>query len=344
MNILLTVIVAAAGSWLFYRCKIPAGALIGAIVFSAAFNLLTGMGEFPSLVKPVVQAIAGGFIGQRISRKDVAELKGILGAGVLMFVCMAVYTFLVGGVMARFTSLDLATALASAMPAGLSDTAIISTDMGADPALSTVMQMVRLLFSVIVLPQMAFRVCARRGGRGEQLDSTQAPGYKPPELRTPRNTAITVLEAVGAGILGKLAGVPAGALIFAVFMVAGRNIRTGRAYLPKWLRLAAQCVSGMIVGAGVTPQDVENMKSLLLPIVILCGSLVLCNYICAILISKICRLDFSTCLFGAIPAGVSDMALIAAEMGGDAPKVAVLHLVRYVGILSVMPAIVKWIA
>lgn len=334
-------VAAVAGSWLFYRCKIPAGALIGAIVFGAAYQILIGNGVFPTFVKPVVQAIAGGFIGQRIGRRDVAELKGILGAGLLMFACMVVYTLLVGGLMAAVTTLDLATALASTMPAGLSDTAIISADLGADPALSTVMQMVRLLFSVIVLPQLAFRVCARREGAQEPTDPTLAPGYKPPEIRTPRNTAITVAEAVGAGIVGKLLGVPAGALIFAVFAVAGRNIRTGRAYLPKWLRLGAQCVSGMCVGVGISMQDVQNMRHLLLPIAITLVSLLVCNYVCAILIHKLCRLEFSTCLFGAIPAGVSDMALIATEMGGDAPKVAVLHLVRYVGILTVMPWIIK---
>lgn len=344
MDILFTAAAAAAGSWLFYRCKIPAGALIGAILFSAAFNLLTGHGSFPTIVKPMVQAIAGGFIGQRITRRDVAELKGILGAGILMFVCMAGYNLLVGALMAQVTSLDLATALASTMPAGLSDTAIISADMGADPALSTAMQIIRLLFCVAVLPQLAFRVCARRGGQGADPDPAQVPGYKPPEVQTPRNIAVTALEAVGAGLLGKLAGVPAGAMVFAVFAVAARNLRTqGRAYLPKWLRLGAQCVSGMCVGAVISVQDVANMRLLLLPIVIMLCSLVVCNYLCAFLIYRLCRLDFSTCLFGAIPAGVSDMALIATEMGGDAPKVAVLHLVRYVGILSVMPMIIKLI-
>lgn len=35
------------------------------------------------------------------------------------------------------------------------------------------------------------------------------------------------------------------------------------------------------------------------------------------------------------------MALISTEMGGDAPKVAALQLVRYVGILSLMPAAIQ---
>ena len=67
----------------------------------------------------------------------------------------------------------------------------------------------------------------------------------------------------------------------------------------------------------------------------------LCNYLFGWLIHKVCGLDLATALFGAIPAGVSDMALISTEMGGDAPKVAALQLVRYVGILSLMPAAIQ---
>lgn len=43
MNLLLTILVAAAGSYLFYKFRIPAGALIGAIIFSAALNIITGL-------------------------------------------------------------------------------------------------------------------------------------------------------------------------------------------------------------------------------------------------------------------------------------------------------------
>ena len=95
-NLLLTVLVAAAGSYLFYKLKIPAGALIGAIVFTAVFNILTDMGSFPGIMKTVMQAIAGSFIGQRITRRDIGELRQTLAGGVIMFVFMIGYTLAVG--------------------------------------------------------------------------------------------------------------------------------------------------------------------------------------------------------------------------------------------------------
>ena len=98
---------------------------------------------------------------------------------------------------------------------------------------------------------------------------------------------------------------------------------------------------GTIVGLGVTAQDVYNMPALIEPLCIVLVCTFLCNYICGFLMHKICKLDVSTSLFGSIPAGVSDMALIATDLGGDAPKVAVLQLVRYIGLFSVMPFVIK---
>lgn len=346
-NLVLTVLIAASGSWLFYRLKIPAGALIGAIIFSATFNIFTDMGAFPAFMKTALQAIAGAFIGQRVTRKDLGELKQTLRAGILMFICMTVYTLLVGKLLSAVTELDLPTALVSAMPAGLSDTAIISGDLGADSTQTTVIHTVRTLFAILLLPQLAFRVCEYLTKNKDALEQERAAARKldakPAELRTARNVLITLVLAECFGVLGKLSGIPAGALTFAVFAVAAQNIAKGTAYLPKSLKLAAQCLMGIIVGLGVTMEDVQNMGLLIKPIILVLICTTACNYICAFLMHKLCRLDISTSLFGSIPAGVSDMALIATDLGGDAPKVGVLQLVRYIGLFSVMPLIIKFL-
>lgn len=346
-NLLLTVLVAAAGSYLFYKLKIPAGALIGAIIFTAVFNILTDFGSFPGIMKTVMQAIAGAFIGQRITRRDIGELRQTLVGGAIMFAFMIGYTLAVGFFIHGVTELDLATALVCSMPAGLSDTAIISADLGANATQTTVVHTIRTLYAILLLPQIAFCVCQKLSPEAdsaqEELSASARIGYKPPEVRTVRNSLITFFLAELFGLLGKFSGIPAGAMTFAIFAVAAFNIRTSRAYLPKRVKLVAQCIMGTIVGLGVTMEDVRNMPALIKPILIVLICTFLCNYICGFLMHKICRLDISTSLFGSIPAGVSDMALIATDLGGDAPKVAVLQLVRYIGLFSVMPSLIKLI-
>lgn len=346
-GLLLTVLVAAAGSFLFYKLKIPAGALIGAIIFSAAFNIFTDLGTFPRFMKTVMQAIAGAFIGQRITRRDLGELRRTLLGGAVMFLFMIGYTIAVGYLLHALSELDLPTALVCSMPAGLSDTAIISADLGANTAQTTVIHTVRTLFAILLLPQLAFQVCKRLTadpeGMQREIEEAQRIGYKSAEVRTWKNALITLALAEGFGFLGKLSGIPAGAMTFAIFAVAAFNVKTGKAYLPKKVKLVAQCIMGTIVGLGITAQDVQHMPALIKPLLIVLFFTVCCNYICGFLIHKICKLDIATSLFGSIPAGVSDMALIATDLGGDAPKVAVLQLVRYIGLFTAMPLLIKLI-
>lgn len=346
-NLCLTILIAAAGSWLFYKLKIPAGALIGAIIFSAAFNIMTGLGEFPPAMKTVLQAIAGAFIGQRITRSDISELRRTLLAGIVMFVFMICYTIVMGHILFAVTDLDLPTALMCSMPAGLSDTAVISADIGANATQTAVVHTVRTLFSILLLPQLAFQVCRRLSDPEEaiqaEIDRAQRIGYKPPEVRTLQNGLLTLLVAEGFGFLGKFSNIPAGAMTFSLFAVAAINLKTGRAFLPKKMKLIAQSLMGVLVGLGVTVEDMNNMPALIKPVLIVLLATLCCNYICAFLMHKLCRLDVSTSLFGSVPAGVSDMALIATDMGGDASKVAMLQLIRYIGLFSVMPLVIHHI-
>lgn len=348
MNLLLTVAIAGVGSVLFYKLKVPAGALIGALVFSALFNMFTEAGELPAFTKTAVQAASGAFIGQRISRRDLTELKSMLGAGVVMLGCMILYTLFTGRVLSAVTNMDTATSLVAAMPAGLSDTAIISSDLGADPVQCTAISLVRTIFSLTILPQLAFRVCGRinsgKVNSEQKIEPAKEVSTVPQKKSRIQQVIMTLILAQAAGILGKYSGIPAGAMTFSVLAVAFYNIRTERAYLPQSLRLIAQSLTGVVVGVKVTMQDVENIRNLLIPVLILTVSLIICNYLCGFLLYRLCKLDISTSLFGSIPAGVSDMALIAADMGGDSPKIAVLQLVRYVGLISIMPMVIRLIA
>ncbi len=339
------ILFSAMGSYLFYRMKIPAGALIGALLFSAVFHIFTGRGSFPSSAKVLVQAVAGAFIGQRVTKKDILELRATLCGGLLMLGCMILYTVLVGRLLSAVTTLNLPTALVAAMPAGLSDTAIIASDLGADTTQSTLLATFRTLYSLLVLPQIANRICLSiQAAHGKtEAQRTESKGSAGSSVRSPKDIFLTLFLAETAGILGKLSGIPAGAMTFSVIAVAVLNIKWERARLPRRLKFAAQCVTGLLIGIRVTMDDVQNLKYLLLPVLLLLLCATICNYVCAFLLYKVAKLDLFTSLFGSIPAGVSDMALIATDLGGNAPKVSVLQLVRYIGVFTVMPVLIRLI-
>ena len=74
LEILLSMTVAAIGSVLFIKLKVPAGALVGALIATSLLKITTGIGLMPREVKIAVQIIAGAFVGQRVRRQDLKEM------------------------------------------------------------------------------------------------------------------------------------------------------------------------------------------------------------------------------------------------------------------------------
>ena len=128
---LVTLAVACAGAWIGKRVKIPAGAMLGAMAGVAVFHILTGRGRFPSELKTVVQILSGALIGSKVSRKDVAALKKILLPTAILLLFMTLMNLTLGISIYKLGGLDIATALFSASPGGLTDMALLAEELGA---------------------------------------------------------------------------------------------------------------------------------------------------------------------------------------------------------------------
>ena len=343
LRLLITVALGAAGAWALYRLRVPAGAMAGAVIAVGLFQIATGYGYFPRVVKTAVQAVAGGFVGQRISRSDLRELRSILKPSFQLFSGIVLLTFCTGLLIHHTSPVDTATALLSSMPGGMTDVALLSSDVGADPAQSTALQLVRYLIAILILPQLDAKLCARFAPEKRGGDPADLPGGGE-KLRDGKHMAITLAIVALSGAVGKLSGFPAGAMVLPMLTVAAYNVRSGEAYLPKKMKLAAQCLAGVNIGVTITLADILRFRELALPAVMVAVNCVAVNYVLGLLLYKTNDLDLPTCLFASVPAGMSDMALVSLEQGGEAPKVAVLQLVRYLCAMAFMPAMIKLFA
>jgi hypothetical protein len=110
------------------------------------------------------------------------------------------------------------------------------------------------------------------------------------------------------------------------------------------MKLAAQWLAGVSIGVTITMGDILRFRELGIPAVLVAVNCAAVNYVLGLLLYKTGGLDLATSLFASVPAGMSDMALISLEQGGEAPKVAVLQLVRYLCVMAFMPGLIKWFA
>lgn len=343
LRLALTLIIGAAGSYILYRLKVPAGAMVGSIIAVGAFQICSSYAFFPKVIKVAVQAVAGAFVGQRIGRRDIRELRSIIKPSIELFVGIVLLTLTTGLLIYSVADISIETAIISSMPGGVSDIALISGDIGADPAQSTVLQLVRYLIAILILPQVDIRLCRRFAPEKAASADTGALASSV-KKKDARHIALTLAITAASGALGKLSGFPAGAIVFPMLAVAAYNVKTGEAYLPPPLKLCAQNLAGVNIGVTITLTQLLGFRELLVPALLVAVNCVAVNFALGLLIYKTNKLDLATCLFASVPAGLSDMALVSLEQGGNAPKVAVLQLVRYICVMTFIPSMIRVIS
>ena len=134
--------------------------------------------------------------------------------------------------------------------------------------------------------------------------------------------------------------IPGGLMVGAIVGVAVLNIFFGTTYMPKQTKLFVQIIAGAFIGCIMEKSDVERIPKIVKPtIIMLLGFLVL-NMLAGFLIHAVSPLSLVTSLMSVVPGGISDTPIIAASMGADAPKVAVMQIVRQVLGIGVFPALI----
>jgi hypothetical protein len=226
-----------------------------------------------------------------------------------------VLNLLVGFFIYRVTDLDLLTSLFCAAPGGMTDTPLVAMDMGADASMVAVMQFVRMVFGMGCLPSIIV-LCDRKMAPAQGNEETSGESvHSPVEKKKQKASLIKFLPtfavALCAGVVGKLTGMPAGTLSFSLIAVIVMKFVATAPPMPMWVRRLAQVVSGCCIGAGIAREQIFSLRQLILPAVVLCLS----------------------------PAGATEMALIAADLGVNSTNLVVLQICRLLGVVVIFPQI-----
>jgi membrane AbrB-like protein len=359
IKLAITLIVGLIGGLTALKLKVPAGAMVGSMLLVAIFNVVTGNAYMPQDVRIITQMAAGAFIGAGIRYKDVLDLKKMIKPAILMIVAMITLDTLMGYIMYNITGIDLVTSLFACAPGGIVDMSLISNDLGADSSKVALLQLVRLMSVMMLFPMMMKFISSRilapkslnkasekedtKPGSDLQKNSKKVEENSKEKKNRIINLILTLGVAAVAGLIGYKLGIPAGAMTFAMIATAALNVIFERGYMPLNLRRLTQVFAGVLIGERMTYGDIIALKSVLLPAFILLIGIIAVNLCIGFFISKTSGLDLISALLASAPGGVSDMAIIAKDLGGDAPKVAILQLARYVCVIAIFPVIIKFL-
>lgn len=158
------------------------------------------------------------------------------------------------------------------------------------------------------------------------------------------NLALTFTVAIGLGYIFYKLKVPGGMMVGAIIGVASLNIFWGIAYMPSLAKQAAQVAAGAFIGCSVEKSDIKRLRYIIKPALVILSAMLTLNIALGFAIYYISPLDLLTSLMSSVPGGMSDIPIISADMGADAPKVATLEFVRMVSGIGLFPTLISAIS
>lgn len=338
---LVTALVAIAGGYGAMRLRIPAGALLGAMIAVTVFNLLFEKAAMPADMKLVSQIATGAYIGARISKKEVAGLRHILLPAVIMTTLLIVFTMGVGLVIHRTQGISVATALFAMAPGGIADMTLAAMDFGADVSTVALLQTIRLIFLLLVLPPV-IRFYGKKDEKASGLDTksntSKQQGSKSINWE---NLLLTLVVGSVCGIGGKALGIPAGGIVCSMAGCIAFNILTERGCMPVSLRRFVQMLAGALIGTSIGREEVIIMRSLWPVVLMAMACFLLIDLVASSLIVRYTDMDRTTALFSCSPGGMTDLTLLSEEYGADTLKVAGMHMVRMTSVVAFYPLIIS---
>jgi len=167
-KVIFTTLLALTGGFIGHHLKLPAGAMVGAMIFVGVANILGAKPQMPESFNIIAQIMIGGFLGLSITKEVVAGLKDYVVPSLLVVVLLAVFGVVTGFIVNKLTGIDLYTSVFGSVPGGMQEMVVLSQSYDVNhPAVMTI-QTVRRVLIVVIYPLLVIFV-SKLTGRHIQL-------------------------------------------------------------------------------------------------------------------------------------------------------------------------------
>ncbi len=138
------------GEWI----GLAGGVLLFSMVATIAIKLKFEEVQIPNMFRRVAQLLSGAYIGYTMTYADILGLKNLFVPIVIVIFFFFINCMFSGYMLQKYFKFGLQEGMLSAAPAGASDMALISADMGVSSPRLVMIQVARLIVVVSVFPQV----------------------------------------------------------------------------------------------------------------------------------------------------------------------------------------------
>jgi membrane AbrB-like protein len=145
------------------------------------------------------------------------------------------------------------------------------------------------------------------------------------------------IAAIGGGALG-LAGLPAGYLSGSILLVAAAALAGRPLLMPQLLTRCIFVLVGISLGAVETPATLHGMATYPLSIAVLIVAMICISIAGTAYLMLVHRWDLLSAYLASSPGGLSQVLVVAAELGAELRSIAIVQSMRVVIIAVGLPA------
>ena len=335
----LVVTAAVALTLAFDVLDLPSPSLFGGLLA----GLLRGLAGRRRLAVPkpattAAQGLIGVSIGALVDL-DTLEAVGRDWLPVLVVtVATLVLSVLAGLLMRLQPGVSPVTGAFAMIAGGASGITAMSRELGADDRMVAVLQYLRVLLIVVLMPVTAAAVFGADPGSGGPMVDDAGPGW-PAGL-------LFAAVCLGAGApLGRLLRIPVPTLLGPMLVAAGLDLGglSGGADVPALLEAAAFLVIGLMVGLNFSRDSLSTIgRALPLALVVILGLVAACAGLGAVLAATTGASALDAYL-ATTPGGLYAVLATAQDSGADATFVLAVQVLRLFVMLLSAPLLARWL-
>lgn len=314
---------------------LPAALLIGPMLAGIAMALAGATIRLPRPFFFFVQVVLAMMIAGTVSPEFVGSFVSNWPLFLAIVLSVIAMSTLCGWTISRTGILPGTTAIWGSSAGAASTMMLMADAYGADARLVAFMQYLRVVFVASLATLVAHF--------GDHDAAAGAPDWFGPIAPAP--LALTLAVGLGAGWLGMILRVPAGA--FLIPFAIGSVLRVGgvlEVELPQWLLAASFALLGWNIGLGFTRRILRHARRALLPTIASIAALIGFSGLLALLLVGLLDVDPLTAYLATSPGGLDSVAVIAASSNVDISFVMALQTSRLIIITLIGPAIARFVA
>jgi membrane AbrB-like protein len=334
-GLLLVVVVTVAASTAFQLAGLPSAVMFGSLLGGVAHALTSTTDlRLPPASFRLGQALVGVVVGATVSLDALRAMGDDVVTVGLVTLGTILISLAAGALLALRGDVSRVTGAFAMIAGGASGVVAIARDLGADDRVVTVVQYLRVLLVLVMMPLITAVVFHPDHGVGALATAGTDPG---------RDLLFVALSLVVGVALARLVPITTSVLLapLAVAAVLASSGWLGTVAVPVVVQWVAYALIGVQVGLRFTRASLASITRMLPVVVLLMVGMIVATAGMGSLLAALTPVDGLTAYLATTPGGLFAVLATAADAGADTTYVMAVQLVRLLVILALTPLLAR---